>query len=200
MEIMKLEFEDEIKELERKILDHPNKEDLIVFYGSSSFRLWSTMEEDLHPLNILNLGFGGSSYGWCVFYFDRLFARIRPKKILLYAGDNDLYNGIETKKVLKNFLMLNRLIRISFPEIPVVVLTVKPSPERTFLLPEIRSFNDMIYQEQPNLNQVSIINVFDAMMNEYGSGVNHELFGEDNLHMNEKGYALWASLIKSHLS
>jgi hypothetical protein len=34
-------------------------EDPAAFYGSSSFRIWSSMTEDLGSLDVVNLGFGG---------------------------------------------------------------------------------------------------------------------------------------------
>ena len=43
---MKLEFEDEIRALEHKVLDRRGEKELIAFYGSSSIRLWDTMAEE----------------------------------------------------------------------------------------------------------------------------------------------------------
>jgi hypothetical protein len=34
--------------------------DPVVFYGSSTIRLWKGMKNDFNELNVINLGFGGA--------------------------------------------------------------------------------------------------------------------------------------------
>ena len=86
-------YDHEIERLERRIATMPNEANPVVFYGSSSLRLWVRMTEDLSPMHPLNLGFGGSSFLWCMHHFHRLFQSINPKEIVLYVGDNDLGRG-----------------------------------------------------------------------------------------------------------
>ncbi|WP_421875499.1 GDSL-type esterase/lipase family protein [Marinoscillum sp.] len=197
MELINMEFESEIADLEKKIIDYPNKEDLIVFYGSSSIRLWDTLHDDMLPLNVLNLGFGGSSFSWCIYYFDRLFTKIKPKHIVIYVGDNDLANGIPPEKVVKKFRMLANLIRTAYPKIPMDFITIKPSPIRTYLLPEIKLTNSLIRKELMNVERASLINIFDSMLNEKGVA-RPELYLEDELHMNAKGYKIWKGVVRKH--
>lgn len=191
------QFESEIKTLEARIQDHQNKEQLVVFYGSSSLRLWETMAEDLHPLNVLNLGFGGSSFSWCIYYFDRLFSKVKPAHLVIYVGDNDLGKGIPPEKVLKKFRVLIQLIRSDFPTVAVDFITIKPSPERTYLLPEIRLTNNLIRQELLAMPKAGLINVFDSMLDEKGVA-RPELYLEDQLHMNESGYKIWKGVLRRH--
>ncbi len=197
MEIINMEFESEIEDLEKQIIDYPNKEDLVVFYGSSSFRLWESLHNDMKPLNVINLGFGGSSFSWCIYYFDRLFTKIKPKHIVIYVGDNDLANGIPPEKVVKKFQMLANLIRTAFPNVPMDFITIKPSPIRTYLLPEIKLTNNLIRKELMGIKKASLINVFDSMLNENGVA-RPELYLEDELHMNEKGYKIWKGVVRKH--
>lgn len=191
------QFEHEIKALERKILDHKDQEQLVVFYGSSSIRLWDTLSDDLYPLNTLNLGFGGSSFSWCIYYFDRLFSKLNPSHLVIYVGDNDLGKGIPPDKVLKKFRVLARLIRTAFPEIPVDFITIKPSPERTYLQQEIKVTNNLIRKELMGMNKARLINIFDSMLDENGAA-RPELYQQDQLHMNEKGYRIWKGVVRKH--
>ncbi|MFT4834333.1 MAG: lysophospholipase L1-like esterase [Marinoscillum sp.] len=197
VELINMEFEEEIKNLEMKIRDFPNKEDLVIFFGSSSLRLWENMEKDLAPINILNLGFGGSSFSWCIYYFDRLFSRIKPKHIVIYVGDNDLANGITPERVLKKFGRLSKMIRASFPGIPIDFMTIKPSPVRTYLLPQIRLTNNLIRKELMDIPKSHLINVFDSMLNERGEA-RQELYLEDELHLNLDGYRIWKGIVRKH--
>ena len=61
-------FRDEIRELE-KIKVAPGG---VVFYGSSTIRLWDSLEQDLMPLPVYNLGFGGSTLRACEEAFSKL--------------------------------------------------------------------------------------------------------------------------------
>lgn len=195
MKLMNLEFEGEIEVLERKVRGLTNQDGLVVFYGSSSFRLWDTLKEDMAPLNALNLGFGGSSFSWCIYYFDRLFQHLKPSHVVIYVGDNDLANGLKPRQVLKKFQMLSRMVRMSYPSIPVDFITIKPSPIRTDLLPDIKLTNDLIRKELKNLDRSWQINVFDSMLDEKGVA-RPELYLEDQLHMNREGYKIWTGLLR----
>ncbi len=191
-------FEDEIISLENQLDELEDDKNLIVFYGSSSIRLWTTMREDLSPLNVINLGFGGSSFGWCVHYYQRLFSKLKkPDHIVFYCGDNDLDNGLSPDKVLKKFRQLVGLTRTDFPKTPISVITIKPSPIRTLLQPKIILTNNLIRKELKTLPKTGQINVFDSMLNERAVA-RPELYLEDQLHLNEKGYKIWKGVIRKY--
>ena len=120
-------FEDEIIALEQKIDSNTYLDNLIAFYGSSSIRLWSSLQQDMSPMNVINLGFGGSSYPYCVNYFDRVFAKLKPSQLVVYAGDNDLGNDHSPEQVLGNFSLLIDLIQKQFPDAMIHVISIKPS-------------------------------------------------------------------------
>lgn len=50
--------EEGLPELANNIKKQPRIESPIVFYGSSSFRLWTSVREDLNNDQILNMGVG----------------------------------------------------------------------------------------------------------------------------------------------
>ena len=119
-------WDDEIRLLGRKTSSLAEKEDLIVFYGSSSIRLWEQMHDDLKPHKVLNLGFGGSSYFWCDHYFEEVFKDLKPKKIILYAGDNDLENDTPREVILGYILSLIKKIENKYGSIPIAIIRVTP--------------------------------------------------------------------------
>jgi len=190
-------FVDEIITLEKRVLDHQNRDHLIAFYGSSSVRLWETLEEDLAPLNTINLGFGGSSFSWCIYYFNRVFKNIQPDEIVIYVGDNDLGSGHQPSKVLKKFVNLTNMIRLSFPKVKIHFITIKPSPIRTHLLPITLETNRLIRKEMLKMEKASMINVFDSMLDDKGVA-RPELYQEDQLHLNAKGYKIWKGVVRRH--
>lgn len=191
-------FEDEIINLEQKVKDWTNNENLIVFYGSSSLRLWSTLEIDLAPLNTLNLGFGGSSFGYCLYYFDRIFQEaIMPSRVVIYAGDNDIGRGLDPKVILHRFRKLTDKIREKYPKVKLTFVTIKPSPERNHLQEYTRKTNNLIRKELLAIPRSDMINVFDSMLDENGLA-RPELYQEDQLHLNAHGYRIWKGVFRKH--
>ncbi len=65
-------YEAEVKQLEQEHAHQPAKPGGMVFYGSSSIRLWTTLAEDFSGLPVINLGFGGSTLAACSWFFTRL--------------------------------------------------------------------------------------------------------------------------------
>jgi len=191
-------FIDEIIKLEQKVNKWKKNDELIVFYGSSSLRLWSTLEEDLAPLNTLNLGFGGSSFGYCLYYFDRIFQdTIKPSRVVIYAGDNDIGRGLDPQIILHRFRKLTDKIREKYPTVKLTFVTIKPSPERNHLLEYTRETNNLIRKELLAIPRSDMINVFDSMLDENGEA-RPELYQEDQLHLNAYGYRIWKGVFRKH--
>ena len=65
-------YEDEIKQLENKIIPPKGDKMRVVFYGSSSIRLWNSIETDFPEFEIINLAFGGSTLAACCWFFKRV--------------------------------------------------------------------------------------------------------------------------------
>ena len=191
-------WEEEISLLVQKSRNYREQNDLIAFYGSSSIRLWEQMESDLTPHQVLNLGFGGSSYFWCDLHFEEVFQALNPKKIVLYAGDNDLENDTPHEVILGHILSLINKIRNKYGNIPLGIISVKPSPIRLYLKEKIELLNSELLTISRNLENGSYINIYREMLNFDGT-VRPELFLEDQLHLNPKGYELWKDVIKDHL-
>ena len=79
------------------------------------------------------------------------------------------------------------------------MIGIKPSVDRLFLDEEERVFNNSISflaKEDPYLEY---INVWDFMLNEDGTRM-PDLYVEDGLHMNPKGYEIWTELVRESLN
>ena len=80
---------------------------MIVFYGSSTIRLWKNLEKNFPKHNVLNLGFGGAFIESLEKYFETLFCFECPKIIVLYLGGNDLslnYNANKIVEMIKSLI------------------------------------------------------------------------------------------------
>lgn len=188
----------EVKRLKKRVakLEHQNQ--LFAFYGSSSIRLWVSMKKDLAPLHTINLGFGGSTFAWCIHYFDEIFASVNPGKIVLYAGENDLSEGKTPQQVLADCQELVRLIYNKYPDVNLALISLKPSVEREAMIPQIIETNILLSKYIIGELKAQFINVF-AQMISSENRPRPDLYISDGLHLNKAGYLIWSSVIKDAL-
>ena len=184
-------FEQDVRMLERRHVG--KKSNATVFYGSSSFRLWRGMARNFFDYNVLNLGFGGARIAYCLHYFERLIKPNDVKSLVLYAGDNDIGDGCLPKQVLNFFVDFYYRFREFYPNTKMTFVSIKPSPVRFHFLDRIEASNDLVRQFLSREPNAFYLNVYDHMLDESGN-IREELFTEDGLHMNRKGYALWKDL------
>lgn len=73
----------------------------IIFYGASNFRLWETLEKDIPAYKVQNHGFGGCDDQGLIDYADKLLYPYRPKIIVFQTGSNDYVSapGSDDEKV-----------------------------------------------------------------------------------------------------
>jgi lysophospholipase L1-like esterase len=169
----------------------------IVFTGSSSVRMWQTLAADFPGRPVLNRGFGGSQLRDATWYADEVATRYRPRQVMLYAGDNDIDAGRPPQQVLADFRAFVARIRRDLPRIPIAYIAIKPSPARFDQLPAQREANALVKAEAARMDGVDFIDVATPMLADGRPRV--ELFGDDHLHMNARGYALWREIVAPYL-
>ncbi len=186
----------EVRALQHRLICHPPAPDTTLFYGSSSFRLWTHMANQFPNLKVLNHGFGGSTLADCLEHFETLVAPVPMARLVLYGGDNDLANGATPTSVLANLKRIGEALDASHPGLPLYVFTVKPSPCRAHLMKSILEFNAGVRKFATERAQTHLVDPFTLMLDAQHRP-NHRFFTEDWLHLNESGYELWARLLKS---
>jgi lysophospholipase L1-like esterase len=178
---------------------HPHPAGGVLFVGSSSIRLWSDLEHEFKDLPVvIKRGFGGSQLSDCVKNLSRLVLRYRPRTVLVYAGDNDVAAGTAPSEVLRRFTAFVDGVHATLPDTRIVYISIKPSPLRAALLPQIRSTNALIEQFAEREAKVDYADIFTPMLDTSGRP-RPELFQADALHLNANGYALWKRVIAPHV-
>ena len=192
-------YENEVQRLEKE-KESLKYEPKMIFYGSSSIRLWETLDQDFAAYRPVNLGFGGSTLAACVWFFDRLLSPYHPESIIVYAGDNDLGDGRNPEEVFIFFRQLVASTRQRFGNIPLAFISVKPSISRWNIVDSIRYTNKIIEEEiKKEGNNLYFINVYNRMTDNSGYP-KREFLDPDGLHINEKGYALWKEILLPYVS
>ncbi|GAA4405571.1 SGNH/GDSL hydrolase family protein [Nibrella viscosa] len=181
---------------EAKDLVSPPPKNAILFTGSSSIRLWDNLQESFPDKVVLNRGFGGSTLLDVIRYADRIITPYRPKQIVLYAGENDVATDkVSAQETYERFVTLFRTIRKTLPKTPIVFISMKPSPSRRPYFPVIQEGNRLIRNFLAKQRRTTYVDVYTPMLNANGQPKG-ELFKADSLHMNAKGYVIWAEKLR----
>ncbi len=194
-------WETEILKFEELDKSETYPDNSILFAGSSSIRLWSTIANDLSSYPVIQRGYGGAKLSDFAVYTERI---IWPHKnidgIVLFIA-NDI-SGHETDKspeeVLKLFKYVVKTIRKELPETPVFWIGITPTELRWEAWPQIREANNLIRDYTIKNSDLYFIATERSFINEDGKP-RPELFLSDKLHLNDEGYRVWTELIRYDL-
>lgn len=189
-------FDPDIAALERKYASQPTGQ--LVFYGSSSVRLWPFLGREFPDQKIENWGFGGSNLSDCAHFFERAIVPRAPKGIVFYAGDNDLATGHLPEQVWESLRTLLDVKEARLPQTPLAFLSLKPSPSRLELRAQIEQTNEWCEREIASRPNAVWVDVFTLMLGEDGWG-RRELFMPDLLHLSRAGYSVWNAALKGEV-
>lgn len=172
----------------------------ILFIGSSSFTNWKDVQSYFPNYTIINRGFGGSSLTDQIRFANVLIFPYQPKEIVIYCGENDLAGNdtVSGQTVFHRFQFLFEMIREKLPTVPIVFISLKPSPSRAHLFPKMKVANSLIKEWLSKQKNTAFVDVYSAMLMSDGKPM-PEIFLSDSLHMNTKGYAIWQKAIQPHL-
>lgn len=170
----------------------------VLFIGSSSIGMWTTLATDFPSVPVINRGFGGSELTDVLHFADRIVLPYEPDMIFLYEGDNDVANGVSAAEVAAAFDRFVQVVRRRLPETRIAFIAIKPSPSRVQMMSEMKKANELIREQAASDELVEYVDVFTPMLDADGQP-RPELFLEDALHMNEDGYALWKEIVAPYL-
>ena len=152
----------------------------------------------MEPLKVLNRGFGGAQISHVIHHFEDIVKPYNPKAIVFFCGTNDLTALKTPEETVHDFKKFLSLVRNEFGNIKVYVIGIKPTLDRLYLDKEERIFNSLVSSLASDDAYLEYINIWDPMLNQDGSRM-PELFIEDGLHMNEKGYEVWTKKVRESL-
>jgi lysophospholipase L1-like esterase len=172
----------------------------ILLIGSSSFTYWKDVASYFPGHVFINRAFGGSSLTHQIDYVGKVVYPYQPKQILIYCGENDIAasHSVTADTVFYRFVRLYKLIRIKYPKVRISFVSIKPSPVRAEFLPTVIKANELIADFCIKKRKTDYIDVFSTMLNAEGKPM-EELFVDDRLHMNAKGYLIWSKVITPYL-
>lgn len=195
-----LVWEDAIAALEASTKGSQPPGEAVIFVGSSSIRFWITLHEDMAPLPVIQHGFGGAKLNDVVHYADRLIVNYQPRAVVVFAGTNDIDPRASKtpEALLASYKSLIHRITESDRQLPVYFIGITPSVLRWEVWPIAQEANRLIRAWIDTQDNLHFIDTGEALLGKNGAP-NAENYVFDGLHLSEKGYAIWASIIRARL-
>lgn len=190
-------FENDIQKFEAADRTTPPTAGGILFYGSSSARLWD-LPNSFPTLATANRGFGGSDMEAAAHFYDRVVPAHKPRIVVLYEGDNDLNSGRTSCQILADFESLVSKHKVALPECQLVCLSVKYSPSRAKLRLEQEATNALLKARCAKDPKLVYVDVSTSLLGTDGLPESR-YFQKDMLHLNADGYAAWNSVLLPYL-
>ena len=192
-------FDAEVADLERRTRPLHGRDPLVLFYGSSTFTLWHDIAAYFPAHDVVNHGFGGATLADCVEYFDRLVAPVRPRLVILYAGDNDLDNGATPEAVLGCLDAFVARMQARLPGVPLAFVSIKISRARLHLMHTIAYANRLAERRLAAAADADFLDLT-RPMTARGYETWSGYFSDDPLHMNRAGYQVLGREIARYLA
>lgn len=134
-----------------------------------------------------------------VLLFRNFFARYEAARVLVYEGDNDLAGGgSDVAGFLRQCGQFIDAIFAARPDAEIHFISVKPSVKRAPRIEVFREANAGLRKLCESDERLGVIDVFSPLLDR-PAGPPPDIFAEDRLHLNEKGYAIWRSAIREAL-
>jgi lysophospholipase L1-like esterase len=164
-----------------------------VFTGSSTIKLWRSLPEITQGKEVLNTGFGGSKAADLERYLYPLVLKFDPKRVFIYEGDNDLWADVPAQEILNSLKQIVTRIHMVDPKTEIILIGAKPSPSRWEKKDNYQTFNQLLKSYCDQEEQVTYLHTWNALTDSQGNP-RPELYIQDQLHLNTKGYVVWNQL------
>jgi len=169
---------------------------LVVVTGSSTVRLWTDSAAAFPSAQVVNTGFGGSTMDELADHYQDLIGRYHPDEVYIASGDNDLAFGRSRDDILADADRLLTNIATELPNAQVAIVAAKPSLKRWYLRDNYRELNQGLRRLATSRNNVVFVDIWTLLLDHNGR-VRPELYADDGLHLNDRGYRIYAAALST---
>jgi lysophospholipase L1-like esterase len=170
----------------------------IVFVGSSIFRQWTTVPEQMAPLPVLNRAFGGSRTGDQLARFDQVITPYAPKVIVYYCGSNDLKAGAvaeDPAAIFARFRAFSERVQATLPQTRIIFVSSTRSPDRVARWEQVDYYNALARAYCATTPNRLFVDVNPALVDASGHP-RLDLYKEDKLHFHPPSYVEFTRVIR----
>jgi len=196
-----LRFQGEIERMLAKDKTNPPPRDGILFIGSSIFRLWTGLSEQMAPLPVFNRAFGGSVTGDILEWTDRLVLPYKPRIIVYYCGSNDVSAGESAQAILGRTKQFLKIVGEKAPNTFVYYTAIQKAPEKRDRWDVVDAVNREMERYSHQARHLGYIDLNPVLFDGKGN-LREILFLPDELHFRPEStaYAEFSKVVKPILT
>jgi len=194
-------FQGEIQQMLAREKNNPPPRDGILFIGSSIFRFWTQLREQMAPLPDYNHAFGGSVTQDILDRADQLVFPYKPRIIVYYCGSNDVGAGQPADAIIAHTKQFLRIVGEKLPDTFVYYTAIQKAPDKRDRWDVVDAVNREMERSSHQVKNLGFIDLNPVLFDKNGS-VRMELFLPDELHFRPEStaYAEFAAVMKPILT
>jgi lysophospholipase L1-like esterase len=188
-------FSAEIEAFLKEDSTKPPPKNAILFIGSSIFRLWGHLKEQMAPLPVFNRAFGGSRTGDVLDQMDRIVFPYAPRIIVYYCGSNDVNGGSRAAEIFLGFKQFAERVAEMLPGTHILYVSINRAPQKEDRWGIVDSANALVKEYCAQAPKREFIDVNPVLFDPDGKP-RMDLYMDDKLHLREEAYVGFAGRIK----
>ena len=194
-------FQGEVQQMLAREKTNPPPRDGILFIGSSIFRFWTHLSEQMAPLPVFNRAFGGSVTQDMLDRADQLVFPYRPRIIVYYCGSNDVSGGESAEAIIGRTKQFLKIVGEKLPNTFVYYTAIQKAPEKRDRWDVVEAVNREMERHSHQARNLGFIDLNPVLFDKKGN-VRMELFLPDELHFrpDSTAYAEFAAVVKPILT
>jgi lysophospholipase L1-like esterase len=179
---------------------NPPADGSILFIGSSIWRLWSTVVQDMAPLPVYNRAFGGSQTPDMLRHFDALVVPHKPRIIVYYCGSNDVNAGESADAIAGRVHEFAARVGKSLPGTKMIFASINRSPDKEKRWDVVDAVNARVRDDfTKEFAYLSYVDLNPALFDAAGKARVH-LYLPDMLHFKPPAYVAFTEIMKPILT
>jgi lysophospholipase L1-like esterase len=188
-------FRSEINAFLRADSVSPPPKGAILFIGSSIFRQWTYLKEQMAPLPVFNRAFGGSRTAEVLHYMDTIVIPYEPKIVVYYCGSNDINAGEHAGAIAERVLEFYERLIEKLPESRMFFVSINRAPQKRNRWDIVDSTNALIRAFCSEVTRLTYVDVNVVLFDAKGEP-RSDLYKEDQLHFRDQAYEEFTAVLK----
>src|SRR6267378_3736612 len=154
-------WEKEISAFEANDKTNPPPKGASLFIGSSTIRMWTTLQQDFPNVKVINRGFGGSQIVDSTHFAERVIIPYEPGRVFLRAGGNDLWAGKSAEEVFGDFKDFVAKVHGQLPKTQIIFISLSPSIARWKQADKEKAVNKLVENYVKKSPRLKFIDTYD---------------------------------------
>jgi lysophospholipase L1-like esterase len=173
----------------------------IVFTGSSIFRYWTHLTDQMAPLPVLNRAIAGTVTQDMLARIGQLVLPYEPRIVVYYCGSNDVSVGEDAGPIIERTKRFIQILHEKSPNTFFYYTSIQKAPEKRARWDVVEAVNremERYSREAPNVGYIDL----NAVLFDSRNNVREELFLPDGLHFrpDSTAYPEFARIVKPILT